>query len=212
MNENIPISPRRELSAEEQASRNAYVAAKLEAECKQKRMTIMIGAAVVIFCAFIGWYAVKQHQVSVIAQQDKLELQQSLQKLAQQQSVLDKQAREYEQFYAGKVQSYNSIMGSRNLIPNLPVRQRDDIEREIGNVQRAIESVKSQMKSAITTQNYSYRESNGRSGSGTTHSYNNAEMNAYLNRIKQYESELAVLLAELQRDDYFTGRIAGNQL
>jgi hypothetical protein len=212
MNENIPISPRREFTAEERAKRDAYLAAKLAAECKQKRTVTAIGLAAILLCSFLGYYAVKQNQVAVMKQTEARQHQVSLQKLAQQQSVLDKQAREYEQFYAGKVQSYNSILGSRNLIPNLPVRQRDDIEREIGNVQRAIESVKDQMKSAITTQNYSYRESNGRAGSGTTHSYNNAKMNSYLNRIKQYESELTVLLAELQRDDYFTGRIAGNQL
>ena len=212
MNDNIPISPRREFTAEERAKRDAYLAAKIAAECKQKRTVTAIGLAAILICSFIGYYVVKQNQVAVMKQAEARQLQTSLQKLAQQQAAIDKQAKEYEQFYAGKVQAYNSIMGSRNLIPNLPVRPRSDIEREIGNVQRAIEYVKSQMKSAITTQNYSYRESTGRSGSGTTHSYNSAKMNVFLNTIKKYESELEVLLAELRRDDYFQGRVAGSDL
>lgn len=209
---NTPDFPRRELSAEERASRDAYVAAKLEAECKQKRTVTILGISTILIAALIGWYAITQNKASVMAQNAAREQQQSMQKLAQQQLAIDKQAQEYEQFYAGKVQAYDTIMGSRNLIPNLPVRQRPDIESDIAAEEAKISEIKSQMQSAIRTQNYNYRDSSGRAGSGSVSSYNNAEMNRYLQQLRSEESKLAVLLAELRRDDYFQGRVAGNEL
>ncbi len=212
MNQNTPDFPRRELTAEERASRDAYVAAKLEAECKQKRLVAAIGFSSILIAVVIGYFLVQRHQTAILAQNAaRVQQQASLESAKAQEEIL-KARQETEQFYAGKVQAYDSIMGSRNLIPGYPVRPRAEIEFEIRRVLNAISEIKARMKSSVNTQNYSYRDSNGRSGSGTSYSYNSAEMDMYLKQIREKEAELTVLQAELRRDDYFTGRVAGNEL
>jgi hypothetical protein len=167
---------------------------------------IIFGVGTVLFCALLGYYVVRKHQESLVARQSLINQQKIEAEIEKRRNFEAESAKEFEQFYAGKVQAYDSIMGSRNLIPNFRVRPRSDIERDFNRVFSEIEAIRSKYIRVYSNRTSGPYGTTSSSGVVYTNTY---AMNQELGN-KPYELE--VFRAELKRDDFFAGRISGQDL
>jgi hypothetical protein len=97
-------------------------------------------------------------------------------------------------------------MGRRNLISNFRIRSRSEIESDVYRLRSEIAAIRAKY---TNVGRITYYSSNGNSSTVLTVSEALTAMN---NEIGNKPYDLMIAEAELKRDDYFTGRIAGKDL
>ena len=169
----------------------------------------ILGVSAVLFCSLLGYYIVSNHQESVLVKQSLVKKQNEIKEMEKRRDFEAKKAREFERFYAGKVQAYNSIMGKRNLISNLRIRSRSEIESDVYRLRSEIDAIRAKYTNAyVVTRETSY-SSDGKSFTIVTVLDAVTVMN---NELGSKPYDLTIAEAELKRDDYFSGRISGQDL
>jgi hypothetical protein len=166
----------------------------------------ILGVSAVLFCSLLGCYIVSNHQESELVKQSLVKKQNETKEMEKRRDFEAKKAQEFERFYAGKVQAYNSIMGRRNLISNLRIRSRSEIESDVYRLRSEIAAIRAKYTTVGRT---TYYNSSGNSVTVLTVSEALTAMN---NELGNKPYDLMIAEAELKRDDYFTGRIAGKDL
>jgi hypothetical protein len=197
------------LTEDDLRQRDAFIADRRAKEARSRKLIVGVAFIALLVTIAGGFYAVKSHLAA-----NALKMEQENQRAQAQatQEAAARAERDFQAAYAGRLESWETILSNRNPIKGWPVRRREAILNDIAAKESEIDGIRSQMRAANTQNNYTYSDSYGRSGSGTVNSYNAEQMTQLLQQLNRAEEELFLLQTELRRDDYFQGRISGYDL
>jgi hypothetical protein len=138
------------LTEDDLRQRDAFIANRRAKEARSRKLIVGVAFIALLGAIAGGFYAVKSHRTILAANALKMEQENQRAQAQAAQEAAAQAERDFQAAYAGRLESWETILGNRNPIKGWPVRRREAILSDIAAKESEIDGIRSQMRAATT--------------------------------------------------------------